>query len=231
MGTLTRMLAGGALAATIAAPASAAVIWQDQFNRADSNTVGNGWTEIQNGASDVAISGNALRLRDYRDGPDSVTAPDAAATQWGISTAGYEDIFVQFRWAPLTASESTDTLFVSWKLSSAANTLANWSTLGSFGLGGNGTYTTSGFALGALAQDTSIDLRFWTSVNDDDEGALIDWVTLSGNAIPLPPPPTPPAPPPEILQPVEPGAGVPAPGTLALLGVGLAALGSFRRRR
>lgn len=228
MRPLLRMLAGGALAATIATPAAAAVIWQDQFNRANSNTVGNGWTEIEDGANDVAISGNALLLRDYRSGTDSVTTPDAAATQWGISTAGYEDIFVQFRWGPLTASESSDTLFVSWKLSSDANVLANWSTLGSFGLGGNGSFTTSGFALGALAEDTSIDLRFWTSVNDDDEGALIDWVTLSGNAIPLPPPPE------QDLTPiaqVEPGAGVPAPGTLALLGVGLAALGSFRRRR
>lgn len=218
---LSKLLAVGALAATILSPASAAVIWQDQFNRPSSNSVGNGWTEIENDASDVAILGNTLLLRDTRNGAPTVTSPDAAATQSGISAAGYQDLFVEFGWGPLGASDPSDKLYVSWKPSSTAT----WTTLGWFGLGGNGSYVTNGFLLGSLADDTSIDLRFWTNVDDHQEGARIDWVTLSGNEIP-PPPPSLPLP----NQAIQAAAGVPAPGTLALLGVGLAALGSLRRR-
>ena len=33
----------------------------DDFNRANSNTVGNGWTETENGASGIQVSSNMLR--------------------------------------------------------------------------------------------------------------------------------------------------------------------------
>jgi len=38
-------------------------LFDDQFNRGDSNTVGNGWTEFGNADADTAIVGNALRMR------------------------------------------------------------------------------------------------------------------------------------------------------------------------
>jgi hypothetical protein len=66
---LTMKLARGFLLALCywlasAFAAHAGVIFSDDFNRADSNTVGNGWVEIENVATDAAISGNQLALAD-----------------------------------------------------------------------------------------------------------------------------------------------------------------------
>ena len=58
-------------AAAFATPASALTITADNFNRADSNTVGSGWVESGDSANDVAILTNQLRLRD-----DQAISPD-----------------------------------------------------------------------------------------------------------------------------------------------------------
>ena len=42
----------------------ASVIFEDDFNRVNSATVGNGWTEIENAGTTVAISSNTLLLSD-----------------------------------------------------------------------------------------------------------------------------------------------------------------------
>jgi hypothetical protein len=74
---------GGAVVLTLfmADPSSAAVIFQDDFNRADSAIVGNGWAEDGN---TVSISGNALKIE-----------ANGSVTQ-NFSTVGLTDIKLSF---------------------------------------------------------------------------------------------------------------------------------------
>ena len=202
MNKLWGVLAAGVLAAFVASPASAAIIFQDNFNRPNSNTVGNGWSEVENDANDVAIVNGRLQLRDFLP-----TTIDAAASQLGgLSSVGLTNITLTYDWAPLTASESNDVLNVQWKRASSST----WITLAVHGLGGSGSFTTNVVSLGAAAANVSnIQIRFWTNVSQSDEGALIDNVKLTGDPIRV----------------------VPEPASMALLGVGLLGLGYLNRRR
>jgi hypothetical protein len=212
-------LVNAAVVATLwtASPASAAQIFSDTFTRSNSNTVGNGWAELNNGASDVAIVGmpanGRLMLRDEDAINNQGVVIDAAATQT-ISTLGYQNITLSFDWAALTDSDASDLLIAEWRIGSGTwNTTAGAINLASFGLGGDGSFTGSGtLNLGASAANQSdIQFRFRTNVSDDDEGALIDNVVLSGTALTT--------------------TQVPEPASLTLFGSGLLGFGAMIRRR
>ena len=142
-------IALGLAALALSGSALAAPIFSDDFNRSNANSVGGGWSEIErsgnNNRDDVAISGNALQLRDNR-GAASAASPDAAAT-FSVSTLGLENLFLSFAWAPLTASENNDFLNVSWRTGSG-----DWTDLWSVGLGGTGGWSSASVGLGPPPQ-------------------------------------------------------------------------------
>jgi hypothetical protein len=199
--TTLKAIGAAALLASLAAPASAAVIFSDDFNRSNSNSVGSGWVEDEDDSDDVAISGNALRLRDTQFGN-----PDASASRLsGISTVGFTNIVLSYAWAPLSGSDRSDDLYVQWRVGPSGA----WQTVGSHTLGGGSGYTPQSFSLGLSAVGVAdFELRFWTDVSSSSEGALIDYVTLSGDA----------------------RNTVPEPSSLAMLALGLIGLGAVRRK-
>lgn len=195
------------------------------------STLGNNWVEVNNDSNDVAIVDlsilnpglqGAMRLRDEANSSnatDSVTNPDAAATQLSLSTVGFNTIKLSFDWRLIDSSPSNNDEFsVSWKTGSSTI----WTTLFSTGLGGTCSifscnWDSELFSLGNSANDNAqIQLRFWTNVNSQDDGVLVDNVLLTGERIPT------------VAQAP---ADLPEPGTIALLGLGLAGLGFLKRRK
>lgn len=176
------------------------VIFFDDFNRANDTDVGNGWAEINDGSGDVAINNNTLRLRDSR--PDKRI--DAAASQLTLSTLGLTDINLVFDWKALVDSDPNDRLVVDYKIGSGS-----WLRLDTFALGDDPTYwhRDQSFNLVGAQDNSQIGIRFWINVSEDAsgnrEGVRIDNVSVTG---------------------------VPEPGTLALVGLGLAGLGFSRKR-
>jgi hypothetical protein len=80
--TLSSAITGLALALTMSAAVAGPVltpIFTDQFNRSNSDTVGNSWVEINHDSNEVAIVGNALKLSGQKPGAlGTVASPDAA---------------------------------------------------------------------------------------------------------------------------------------------------------
>ncbi|MEO1202701.1 MAG: PEP-CTERM sorting domain-containing protein [Pseudomonadota bacterium] len=196
---LFRILLLTTLLSSFASIAQAAIIFSDDFNRTNSNTVGNGWTELEDDANDVAIRNGRLRLRDTLPGN-----PDAASTN-AISTLGFTDIMLSFDWAASSNTESSDDFYVDWSTDNA-----NFTNLFSTGLGGSGFESVSLGPLAGLGGNDPIYLRFWIDVSTSTETVRIDNVVLSGTRIGGP-------------------SRVSEPATLLLLGLGLLCLAGARR--
>jgi hypothetical protein len=181
--------------------ASADTIFQDNFNRSNSNTVGNGWTETQDDADDVAINNNRLLLRS--------DDPNAIAAQLSINTTGFNNIRLSYDWAKLSGdSESDDELIVEWKLGSSGS----WTELEDHGLGGSSSFSSNSELLSGAANQGDVEFRFRLDVSNGNEGVLIDNVLLTGDKI-------------------QTGTGaVPEPSSFVLLGFGLLGAGWFSRR-
>jgi len=199
------------------------IIFQDNFNRGygyyDYNKhVGNGWKETENNSSDVAIKYNHLQLQDARWG----SGPDASATRL-IDTTGYQNVYLMYDFKPMSASESSDKLYVDFRALGSNS----WNTIASHSLGGN-KWGWNTVALGSSANDTKLQLRFWTDVSEPyyhntyffgghhhfpgaDEGAYIDAVKLWGDPIPV--------------------TATPEPSTMALFATGMVGMGLWRARK
>ncbi len=186
--------------------ASAVPIFTDDFNRANSNIVGNGWLEIEHNRNDVAIRNGSLRLRDYLPGN-----PDSAVLQ-GISLAGFENVWLDFDWAASRNTEASDKLYVSWDLDDN-----NWQTAWSQSLGGSNFASVNLDFLSAVDNQKDFRLAFWTDVSCSREAAFIDNIVLRGDVMGGVPTPTP--------------SPVPEPSTLLLIGSGLLGLVGFNRKR
>jgi len=187
--------------------ASAVVIFSDDFNRDNSNTVGNGWNEIDDENNDVAIKDNALMLRDNRSFWifDLI---DAAASN-NASTTGFHDIFLDFDWKASDNTESSDKLYVSWTNADGIfDGLLGWTELWSTSLGGSNFVSVSLGAITDFNNLANLKFAFWTDVSSSREAAYIDNVVLRGTL-----------------------TKVSNPSSVALLGLGLMGLGIARRKK
>jgi len=188
---------GGAGAAVSAAP-----IFADDFNRAVSASVGNGWSETESDDVDVSIvarSGADRQLQVRDNDPRGV-----ASQRSGISTLGVASVFLAYEWAPGNNTEAGDFLWVEWRDGTAGD--APWTAIASHALVGPAGYTSALHDVPGGAGVADFEFRFRLVVDSNNEGAWIDNVALTGVM------------PERIVQ------SVPEPGTLALAGLSLVLL-------
>lgn len=187
-----------------------AIIFSDDFARANNDAVTNNWLELEKDSNDVAIYQQQLRLRDNR-----TEEPSAAAIQ-AVSLETYVDIQLTFDWRATSSTEPSDTLFVGWQLQDDS-----FSSLWNTALGGSSFESLS---LDITHEDIPTNytaLAIWIEVGSANETVYIDNFLLSGElATELPD---------GENETTEPSAQVPEPSSLALL---LASLGliQFRKR-
>ncbi len=193
----------------IASGAHAAVIFAEDFNRPNSDTVGVLWQEWEQDSNDVALYNQQLRLRDHQS-----EQLDAAVWRQ-VDTSGYENLQLAFDWRASNSTEASDTLHAGWR-DSQGSMHAFWSQ----SLGGSG-FTNQTIALDGFALNTLFDLSFWIDVSAATETVYLDNLLLSGDTIAgtRQPPST------------DTGAAVSVyePGSIALLVMGLSAL-AWRRK-
>lgn len=189
----------------VGAAAASTVLFEDDFNRSNSNSVGNGWSELEDDNNDVRVRGNTLRLRDTLPGN-----PDAAAASAVIDATGFKNITVSFTWKAFITNEASDELYLSWAFDPApALTDQNaWTEVFSDGSGSTTTFSET-VSLGAAVDGAMFNLMFWSDVSFFNEGFKIDNVVVTGEAI------TP----------------VPLPASLPLMAAALAGFGIMRRRK
>ena len=172
------LLAGACLGAgLISTQGHATSVFTDDFNRPDSQTVGNGW--VEGDANDVRIIGGELQLGKNQG---------ASATQGTLvlSTVGYTNLTLSYDWRGI-GTEAGDTLDVSW---SADGT--TFTPLASHDLANPAAFVNNIVGLGVGAQGLAdIVIRFSLDANMGNDFARIDNVSLQGDystvsAVPLP---------------------------------------------
>jgi hypothetical protein len=178
-------------------------VLSDQFDRPNSNDVGNGWVEFEADADDVAVVNDMLRLRDDGDPDDdpALEQVEAQAVQFGLDISDYESLTLSFEWTSLGATVPTDRFYVQWR---ACDDPANISTNSEIGVGPflaffEAPLVERNLTAGPFLPDTEavsvalpqaaidaecIDLRFLTIVSNPEEGVLIDYVDLCGQRRP-----------------------------------------------
>lgn len=149
----------------------AAIIYTDDFNRANSTQLGDSWQELEKDANDVAIYQNAMRLRDTRN-----MSPDAAATR-SIDLSAYMNLQLSFDWRATSSTEPSDTLYVGWRKPDLS-----FDKLWSTGLGGS-DFVSETITLNKALIVEGAALAFWIDVGNASETAYIDNLLISGDRL------------------------------------------------
>lgn len=200
---------GVAVVLTASAASASVTLFSDNFNRATSDDVGNGWSELERRSNDVQVWNQTLILSNELSG-----TPDAAAASLVIDASGFKDIVVSFDWRAFVSNESTDKLVLSWAEDPAPRMTreGDWTEVTRVGNNG-GTWSNVTRALGAAADNARFNLMFWTNVTQNTEGFYVDNVKVTGTAVPS-------------------VSAVPLPAALPLMLTAVAGAGvAYRRRR
>jgi hypothetical protein len=207
------VIASAIICTCAASSAFAATIFADDFNRAASGTVGAPagfptfvWSESGNASIAVInFTGTA-----HDTGVLQLNGNGTSAVVNGsFSTVGFTNVKLSLDWAGDNI-ETGDVLTISWKPTASA-TFTTLTTLN-----GTGSVFTDGLvlSLGALAANTSIDIKISAGFDMGNDTYYIDNVSLTGDAAAV--------------------ATTPIPGAAFLMGTVLAGgvgFGSYRRKR
>ena len=184
----------------MAAPASAVVLFSDDFNRSHPTDVGNGWGESESETNDVRVLSNKLRIRDQN--------PITGMAWHTVNTSGYENITLSFTLDSFFTSPG-DLMWIDLSTDGGSTYATSLPAFPLVEFLPVITYTD--IALLGMENDSDFTFRFRLGLIAPQLGAgqaRIDNVVIKGDAIP-----------------------VSEPGSLALLGLGLAGLGYARRRK
>lgn len=143
--------------------------FEDDFQRPDSNTVGNNWVEVEEFIDEVTILSGAAVIR----------ADGRSMAQFGISTDQRDNITLNYDWRDFGTTDANDLLIVEWRVCNDKG----WTLLTTHALNDTNTFQSVSLPLDFTATCSCIDIRFVVSVFDASQGARVDNVAVCGDEI------------------------------------------------
>jgi hypothetical protein len=162
------LIAAFCFAVGYAGSAQAGVIFTDTFDRANSNTVGNGWVITNH----VSVDDHTMLMKG-----NTAHEQPPITSQIVVSTIGLENIQFSYDWQG-DGGEADDTLNVFWSTDgSTFHALASHSL-------GSASIVNSSWSLPDAADISSLTIRYSFTGDMGNDGARIDNVSVTGETSP-----------------------------------------------